>query len=161
MSKKKKIGRPTKRTKKIEEELLLWVSEAKTIRSFCREKKIDSATIYSWLGQDALLSQRLAHARDVGALGREDEIQAIADMPTEQRDDVQHRKLQIYAREKRLVWNNPGRYGSKVQLGGAVGLPPVQLSDVERATRIKQLLEKAGVQEVIKPADVVEEADSE
>tara|TARA_R110000824_G_scaffold17278_6_gene70388 strand:- start:3166 stop:3648 length:483 start_codon:yes stop_codon:yes gene_type:complete len=142
---KKKIGRPTKRTKKLDEELLLWVSEAKTIRSFCREKKIDSATIYSWLGQDALLSQRLAHARDVGALVLEDEIQAIADMPTEHRDDVQHRKLQIYAREKRLVWNNPGRYGSKVQLGGAVGLPPIQLSDVERATRIKQLLEKAGV----------------
>ena len=136
---KKKIGRPTKRTKKLDEELLLWVSEAKTIRSFCREKKIDSATIYSWLGQDALLSQRLAHARDVGALVLEDEIQAIADMPTEHRDDVQHRKLQ------------------KVQLGGAVGLPPVQLSDVERATRIKQLLEKAGVQEVIKPADVVED----
>jgi len=73
----------------------------------------------------------------------EDEIQEIADTPSGLTDDVQHRKLQIYAREKRLVWNNPGRYGSKVQLGGAVGLPPVQLSDAERATRVKQLLDKA------------------
>jgi len=41
------------------------------------------------------------------------------------------------------VWSNPGRYGSKVAIGGAVGLPPVQLTDTERATRIQQLLDKA------------------
>lgn len=89
----------------------------------------------------------------------EDEIQEIADTPTEHRDDVQHRKLQCWARHQRLIWSNPGRYGTKHQIGGAVGLPPVQLSDVERATRIKQLLDKAGVPEVLLPADVVEEAD--
>ena len=139
----KKIGRPTKRTKKLEEELLLWVAEGKTIRAFCREHDINSATIYNWTTVDALLSQRLARAREAGAMMIEDEIQAISDTPTGLPDDVQHRKLQIYAREKRLVWNNPGRYGSKVQVGGAVGLPPVQLTDVERVTRIQQLLDKA------------------
>ena len=91
----------------------------------------------------------------------EDEIQEIADTPSGLTDDVQHRKLQIYAREKRLVWNNPGRYGSKVQLGGAVGLPPVQLSDAERATRIKQLLDKADSNGTVKRLHVEVEDNDE
>jgi len=139
----KKIGRPTKRTKKLEEELLLWVSEGKTIRAFCREHKINSATIYNWTTSDARLSQRLACAREVGEMMIEGELQEIADTPTDHRDDVAHRKLQCWAREKRLVWSNPGRYGSKTQIGGAVGLPPVQLTDTERMTRIQQLIDKA------------------
>jgi len=73
----------------------------------------------------------------------EDEIQEIADTPTDLRDDVAHRKLQCWARHQRLIWSNPGRYGTKHQIGGAVGLPPIQLSDVERATRIQQLIDKA------------------
>jgi hypothetical protein len=145
-SKTRKIGRPTKRTVALDEALLKWVSEARTIRAFCREHKIDSATIYSWVNSDERLSQRLARARDVGALVLEDEIQSISDTPTdlEGSHDVGHRKLQIYAREKRLVWNNPGRYGSKVQVGGAVGLPPIEMTDIDRTKRIKQLLAKAG-----------------
>ena len=142
---KKKIGRPTKRTKQLEEELLLWVAEGKTIRAFCREYKFSSATIYNWTTVDRGLSERLARAREAGAMMIEDEIQAIADTPTDLRDDVAHRKLQCWARHQRLIWSNPGRYGTKHQIGGAVGLPPIQLTDVERVTRIQQLLDKADV----------------
>jgi len=141
-----KIGRPTKRTRELDEELLLHIAEGKTLRAFCREHKLSPTTIYSWLTEDNSLSGRLSRARLAGAWMLEDELQEIADTPLDPDDpdgDVAHRKLQCWAREKRLVWNNPGRYGSKVAIGGAVGLPPVQLTDTERVTRIQQLLDKA------------------
>ena len=156
-----KIGRPSKRTDKLDDELVAWIAEGKTIRAFCREHEVDSSTIYNWMTQDATLSLRVARAREAGAMMLEDEIQEIADTPSGLADDVQHRKLQIYAREKKLVWSNPGRYGSKVQLGGAVGLPPVQLSDVERATRIKQLLDKADSNGTVKRLHVEVEDNDE
>ena len=138
-----KIGRPSKRTAELEDALVAHVAEAKTIRAFCRDKGISSSTVYGWMGENLDLSERVARARKIGAFVLEDEIQDIADTPTDHRDDVQHRKLRVYAREKRLAWNDPGRYGQKVQLGGAVGLPPVKFTDDERADRIKQLLDKA------------------
>lgn len=142
----KKNGRPTKRTKKLDEELLLWVAEGKTIRAFCRDKKISSATLYTWVTSDRQLSERLGRAREAGALMIEDEIMHIADQRDRtDADDVQHRKLQIYAREKRLAWNNPSKYGTKVGIGGAQGLPPV-LTETERVLRLGQLLKKAGIE---------------
>jgi len=89
----------------------------------------------------------------------EDEILEIADTPTDLPSDVNHRKLQVYVREKRLVWNNPARYGSKVQLGGAADLPPLEMSEIERTKRIKQLLAKAGHELTENPVLEVEEAD--
>jgi len=140
---KKKIGRPTKRTAELDEALLQWVSEARTIRAFCREHKIAPASIYSWVNDDPSLSERLARAKECAAQMLEDEIMDIADTPTDLEQDVNHRKLQCWAREKRLVWNNPGRYGSKVQLGGAADLPAIEMTDLERTKRIQQLLDKA------------------
>ena len=138
-----KIGRPTMRTVALDEALLIWVSEAKTIRAFCREHKISPASIYSWVSDDPSFSERLARAKECAAQMLEDEIMDIADTPTDLDQDVHHRKLQCWAREKRLVWNNPGRYGSKVQLGGAADLPAIEMTDIDRAKRIRQLLDKA------------------
>jgi hypothetical protein len=75
----------------------------------------------------------------------EDEIIAIADGAKSDSDDVARCKLKIYAREKVLAWFNPQKYGAKVGVGGAAGLPPISLSDAERLVRIEQLLRKAGV----------------
>lgn len=154
-----KIGRPTKRTPELDDKLLEWVSEARTIRAFCREHNVSPASVYSWVKMDPVLSERLARARECAAMLLEDEILEIADTPTDLPSDVNHRKLQVYAREKRLVWNNPARYGSKVQLGGATDLPPLEMSEIERTKRIKQLLAKAGHELADKPVLEVEEAD--
>ena len=157
-----KVGRPTKRTKELEEDLLLWVADGRTVRAFCREHKVSSATIYNWVTADRGLSMRLARAREAGEAMIEGEIMSIADTPMDPSDpdrDVAHRKLRIWARNQRLIWSNPGRYGTKHQIGGAVGLPPVQLSDTERATRIQQLLDKAADQGKTKRLHVEEVVD--
>ena len=58
-------------------------------------------------------------------------------------DDVQHRKLQLWMREKLLVWQNRARYGAKQQIEQRIEHTTRALSDTERAIRIKQLLDKA------------------
>ena len=144
--------------------LVTWVAEGKTVQSFCREHDVSSATIYNWLAVDdgsrGTFSRDLAHARVCSEAAWIDQILAIADTPTELRDDVAHRKLQVYAREKRLAWSNPKyQTNSRVQIGGSHDMPPVQMSDVDRVTRIRQLIDKAGQLEEIKPADVVDQDD--
>lgn len=139
-------GRQLMRSKKLDDELIETIANGETIRHFCREKKLSPQTVYSWLKEDKDLFGRVAHARELGALQHEDEIMEIADRRDRtDADDVQHRKLQIYAREKRLAWNNPSKYGTKVGIGGAQGLPPV-LTETERVLRLGQLLKKAGIE---------------
>lgn len=100
--------------------------------------------MYQWIDEDADLAERVARARVARQHLLEDEIQEIADTPSSHEDDVQHRKLQIYAREKWLQWNNPNRYNPKVGIGGAEGMPPL-LDETERLQRVTQLMLKARV----------------
>lgn len=136
----KKTGRPTKRTPELIDHLLLWLADGKTLRAWCREQVIHQSTVYDWIEADEDLSRRVVRAKERGALAIEDEMMEIADTPSTHEDDVQHRKVQLWAREKRLAWNNPAKYGMKTQIGGAADLPPVQLSEDERVARIQQLL---------------------
>jgi hypothetical protein len=150
-----KIGRPTKRTKKLIDDLLEHVASGLTVRSFLMDRKIASSTFYSWVDADHRLSVQLARAKEIGCMTIEDEMMQIADSrDATDADDVQHRKVRLWMREKRLIWNNPERYGanSRVQVGGSVK-HLVQLSDTERVVRIKQLLTKAQVEVEIDKED--------
>lgn len=144
--KKRGRGRPkgsTKRTKKLDDALVAWLSNGKTLRKFCEEPNTPTwRTIYNWMLDDQEYSARLARAREAGAQMIEDQIEEIADSrDMNDPDDVQHRKLRIYAREKRLTWNNPEKYGKKQQIEQKV--EHVVLTDTERSVRVQQLLDKA------------------
>lgn len=140
---KKPTGRPTKRSVALVDQMIEWLADGKTLSTFCRRHKISRTTVRNWCIADPLLSDRLARARRDGEEAIEDEIQDIADTRTADDDDVSHRKLQIYAREKRLVWSNVAKYGQKTQVGGAHDLPPLELSNAERISRMQKLLEVA------------------
>lgn len=141
-----KIGRPSIRTERLIDQLCKHLAEGKTLRAFCRlPGKPTWRTLYNWSEKDLTLSARLARAREIGTQMLEDEVVAIADGAKPDSDDVARCKLRIYAREKVLAWFNPGKYGAKVGIGGASGLPPLALTDTERLVRLEQLLRKAGV----------------
>jgi hypothetical protein len=136
--------RPTKKTDALIDRLIEWIESGKTLRTFARSEGINASTIYDWRDEDPALAQRLARARERAAESLEDEILEICDTSSQHPDDVQHRKLQVWGREKRLVWNNPARYGSKTQIGGAADLPPVNImTDEQRLARINEMLEAA------------------
>ena len=131
-------GRPSSFSVELFEELLLWVGSGRTVSAFCVEHLVARRTVYNWL-RDPEAKAQLARARDLGCEAIEDEMLRIADEGGE--DDVQHRKLRLWMREKLLTWHNPARYGQKreVKHSGAVE-HRVELSDQERQIRIQKIL---------------------
>ena len=141
----------TRLSEELFDDLLLWLEEGKTLSTFCVERKLARRTVYGWMKRDPNLAAWVAQARRIGEAAIEDEILAIADTPSDHPDDVQHRKLMIYAREKRLVWSNPDRYSQRKQIDQRIE-QRVVLTDIEREVRIKELLDKA----TVKPQIAVE-----
>jgi hypothetical protein len=141
----RKIGRPTKRTPELVESLLRSIEEGKMLAEWCRVNDVHRATVHRWLCEDEGLSRQVARAREVGDSAREDLYEQIAFTVTAHEDDVQHRRLMMHAIEQRLRWSNPARYGTKVALGGAADLPPVNTttSNAEVASRIETILAAA------------------
>lgn len=146
----------SKRTPAIEDALIEWVSAGKTVRSFCRLEGMPKwRTVYDWIAADPQLSARVARAKDLGFDALAQECLDIADdgrndtyVDEEGRtkvdqDVIARSRLRVDTRLKLLACWDPRRYGSKMQVGGAADLPPVQLTDVERAERIKMILEAA------------------
>jgi Bacteriophage Sf6, terminase small subunit-like len=124
-------------------ELLLWLEEGKTLSRFCVERKLGRRTIYDWMKRDPNLAARVTQARQLGCFAIEDEMRDIADSRDKSDpDDVQHRKLQLWMREKLLVWHDRARYGAKQQIDQRIE-QRVVLTDIEREVRIKELLDKA------------------
>ncbi len=138
-------------------DLLLHLEDGRTLSTFCVERKLGRRTVYDWMKRDPNLAARVEQARRLGCLAIEDEMREIADSRDKSDpDDVQHRKLQLWMREKLLVWHDRARYGAKQQIEQRIEHTTRALSDIERAVRVKQLLEKAGFEIVDKPQVVVE-----
>lgn len=139
-------GRPSLRTQEIEDALILWISEGKTLRDYCRQEGVPRwRTIYDWLDSDPEFSARFARARDMGADAIAEEALAIADTPMEGQittvdsdgttikteDMLGHRKLQVETRLKLLAKWHPKKYGDKLGLGSADGLAPLVISPTD------------------------------
>lgn len=156
---KRPRGGQTKRTKAIEDAVLRHLAAGLTLRSWCMANHLDRQTIANWAKADEVFARQLAHAKELGAAEIEDEILEIADTGND--DDVQHRKLRIYAREKRLVWNDPAKYGHKTQVDKTITHQVAEMTELERATRVRQLLEKAGAKVVDVEVEIGDEVEPE
>jgi len=140
----KTIGRPPGDTlypnkEQLKDEIVVWVSNGKTLRDFCRQDHAPSfRTVYDWLAEDAAFDARFARAREAGHDVIAEEALHIADtlhvgrkivthsggdgdddaMTVTEEDLTQHRKLQIETRLKLLAKWNPKKYGDKTVLAG-------------------------------------------
>lgn len=145
----KTIGRPPGDTlypnkEQLKDEIVVWVSNGKTLRDFCRQDHAPSfRTVYDWLAEDAAFDTRFARAREAGHDVIAEEALHIADtlhvgrkivthsggdgdddaMTVTEEDLTQHRKLQIETRLKLLAKWNPRKYGDKTILAGDAEAP--------------------------------------
>jgi hypothetical protein len=107
------------------DELVKWISEGKTLRSFCRQdgypckstiyEMIDKAEGYS--GPDGLI----ARARDLGYDEIAEECLEIIDSA----DDANLGKAQVWTRLQLLAKWNPKKYGDKITHQGDESAPLV------------------------------------
>ena len=113
--------------------LCIWLSEGKTLRSFCREDGTPAYTnIYQWMNDSEAFASRIAHARSIGYDSIAEECFEIADntkmgtkvkesedgIEVTKEDMLGHRKLQIHTRMQLLSKWNPKKYGDKLQHSG-------------------------------------------
>ena len=130
------MGRPSKRTPEIEEQIIAALSEGTPLAEVCRQEGMPHpTTVRDWMAADEAFSLAIARAREDG----EDRIAAdclrIADTPllgqtvrssdkdgqviTEE-DMLGHRKLQIETRLKLLAKWNPRKWGERVAVDHGV-----------------------------------------
>jgi hypothetical protein len=129
----KKTGRPSKYTPELAAEICERLSNGEPLRQICRDAHMPAWTaIYAWAAKDAVLSERIAHARNQGYEAIAEECLLIADNPewglTEsvgpngqtvtKQDMLGHRKLRIETRLKLLAKWDPKRYGDRLALAG-------------------------------------------
>ena len=132
-----KLGRPTEKPNPvIVEEVLLWVSEGNTLRSYCRQKgKPAYTTIYNWMNKNTDESkdflERFARAREWGADCIADEILEIVDeMPRmigedQQRIDpsfIQEKRVRAEIRLKLLAKWHPQKWSDRTNLEHSGGI---------------------------------------
>ena len=119
------------------------LAQGEPLAQICRDPHMpDRTTVWDWTQANKELSQRIAHARDVGFDAIAEECLGIADepMPTTQFGTtdggaVQHAKLKIETRLKLLAKWDPKRYGDKQQIehSGAVDIASTLLAARKRS----------------------------
>lgn len=139
------IGKPTKYSPEIAQQICEQLSEGIPLRQICRQEGFPAwRTIYDWMWRDDALGDKgvglstaIAYARDLGYDAIAEDCIIIADTPqlgqTQVMDDkgsrvtiedmLGHRKLQIETRLKLLAKFNPKKYGDRVQMVGSSDEP--------------------------------------
>lgn len=126
-------GRPPEPVpQNIADELVIWISEGKTLRDFCRQDgKPHFTTVYDWLEKDEQFALRFARARSIGEDVIAMECLEIADDATNDfvetfdkkggkrvipdMELVNRSRLRVDTRLKLLAKWNPKKYGERVQ----------------------------------------------
>lgn len=157
------IGRPREDVPRDKAQSLLeWLVEGRTLADWCRlpgNPKRD--TVRRWCEKDADFARAYAQAKDMQADALADECMRIADEQlvaeevTEEIDEdgvvtrkvkrldaLGHRRLQIDTRWRVLKAIAPSRYGDtqRVAVGGDDSAPPIRLTDVQRAEKVRTML---------------------
>ena len=157
-------GRPSIRTDAIVDEICERLSNGTPLAVICREPGMPSVTTFGdWRRGDPALSDRVAHAREIGedALaagcleiaddGTNDWVEQFGDDEAKTRyrlngEHVQRSKLRVETRLKLLACWNPKKYGDRkaVELSGPEGAPLASVNltttDPVEASRLYQAL---------------------
>lgn len=129
---KKPVGRPSKYTKVLADEIYNKLAEGKSLRTICLSESMpDKATIFRWLKTNKQFRDQYAHAKEASAVAMAEEILDIADDGTndwmtigrgdserevENREVVNRSKLRVDARKWLLSKLVPKKYGDKLDM---------------------------------------------
>jgi len=143
----KPVGRPSKFTQTLADNICERIANGESLRSICSDEKYPAArTVHRWMSENEEFCQQYARACEEREAGIFDEMLEISDTPLigEKRkvtdkgeevsigDNVERARLMLDARKWVLSRMNPKKYGDKVQteLSGAVQIETRPLSDL-------------------------------
>lgn len=118
------------------------VRDGTPARRSCTACGVPMSVFYTWLEADPELVAAYEKARKMLYNHWAEDLIEIADTPREaliekmkhdgfeitRKDAIEHRRMQIDTRKWLLSKLEAGKYGDKVQVGGASDLPPIQSS---------------------------------
>lgn len=126
------MGRPSKYTPALADEIIERVSNGETLTFVCvsNPKMPTRKCVYDWLQGNEEFMLRFARARDEGADAIAEEALSIANTPLEglieksgpdgttitREDMLGHRRLQVETRLKLLAKWSPKKYGDKIDV---------------------------------------------
>lgn len=113
------IGRPSKFTPEIGDDICRRVVEGQTIRIICKDLDINLSTFFYWLRSFEIFSKQYAQAKQEQAEYLAEEIVDIADSPPERDANgnysnayIQWQKLRVDARKWTASKLKPKKFGS-------------------------------------------------
>ena len=153
------MGRQSTYTQEKADSIGEQIANGVPLAEICRQPGMPNwRTVYGWMDANEEFAAAIARARYVGEGALFEQCLVIADTPligeeveetddgkvkTKRGDMLGHRKLQIDTRLKLLAKWNPKKYGDKLQLGGAEGLPPLHgATDDQLMRRAAEILAK-------------------
>ena len=114
---KRPIGRPSKFSQDMAENICEQIANGKSLRAICAEDDMPSATtVFKWLNENQDFSEQYARARDRQADYYFEEIVEIADSVEADSAAVAKARLQVDARKWTLSKLAPKKYGEKTEL---------------------------------------------
>ena len=143
----KSFGRPGKFSQELADIICARLADGESLRTICQDEKMPGRrTVLDWLDDDAnqTFRAKYARAREAQADFLAEEIVQIADTPqmgirsvskasgTEitKADMIEHRRLQVLARQWYAAKLAPKKYGDKIQHTGDGGGPIQQNTNV-------------------------------
>jgi hypothetical protein len=143
-------GRPTDYTLELAARICARLSEGESLRSVCKSDDMPAtSTIFLWIQRHKEFSEQYARAKEESADALAEEILDIADdgsndwMKRFSKDDpegaaswmlngehVQRSRLRVDTRKWIASKLKPKKYGDKIGVGGAEGLPPVAYTEI-------------------------------
>lgn len=101
-------------------------------------------TVYQRMERDEAFDARIARAREVGYDCVAEDCVAIADdlQRARTREDVRRARLRVNTRLDVLAKLSPRKYGAKLGIGGAEGLPPVRTAGFDASKLSSQALDE-------------------
>lgn len=140
---KKKVGRPSKYSEAIANDICEEIANGRSLRSVCSSHSMPTTSmVYRWLNEHPEFREQYAHARERQADYFADQVHEIASCE----EDVARARLRIDA----IKWHTeklyPKTYGPRSHhtvAGDADNPLKVEISDLELARRVTSLLRKA------------------